>query len=279
MTVSQRAVSEHYTTDALLDRIREAVREAGGDPSALTNEAIKPVDEFHTGGLVATDALLEQLTITPETRVLDIGSGLGGTARHIASTYGATVSGVDLTETYVNVATALSADLGLQDKVAFKTASATDLPFEDASFDLATMFHVGMNIADKKALFANVARVLAPGGTFALYDVMATSEPCVIPFPVPWAERAELSAVMPPETYRAAGTATGLTLKAERSRLDFALGYFKKVFDHVAVHGMPPVGIHLLMRDTAPQKLKNFVAAMKDGQIAPFEMIFQKAAA
>ena len=279
MTVSDQDVAKHYSTEALLDRIHEAVRAAGGDPKALTPEDIKPVDEFHTGGLLATEALLEQLTIAPETRVLDIGSGLGGTARHIALSHGATVQGVDLTPAYVDVAAHLSKALGLSERTVFRQGSALDLPHDDKSFDLATMFHVGMNIADKTALFAEVARVLAPGGQFALFDVMAEADPCFIPFPVPWAEHDGLSHVAPPDAYRQAATGAGFKQIAERPRRDFTLEFFDRVFQMVAEKGMPPVGIHLLMRETAKEKLKNYVEAVTTHQIAPYEMIFRKSAA
>lgn len=269
------AVAAHYTTGDLLTRIKAALAAAGADPEAPTPEDLKPVDEFHTGGLAATEDLLAQVEITPETRVLDIGSGLGGTARFIAHRHGATVTGIDLTPLYVETATALSAMAGLGTLTRFEAASALEMPIESGSIDLATMFHVGMNIEDKGALLAEAGRVLAPGGRFALFDVMQIG-PGEIAFPVPWAERAELSRVAAPEAYREAAAAAGLTPVAERARGDFALAFFAKVFAHIAEHGPPPVGIHLLMRETAPQKIQNYVACVERGTIAPVEMIYAK---
>ena len=275
MTDIEDRVSAHYTTQDLLGRIRAALSTAGADPDAPTPADLKPVDEFHTGGLEATEGLLAQLEIGAGTRVLDIGCGLGGTARLIADRYGAPVTGIDLTPAYVEVARQLTALVGLEAE--FHEGSALALPVADASADLATMFHVGMNIADKRGLMTEAARTLAPGGTFALFDVMRTGEGD-LSFPFPWAEEAAFSFVDPPEIYRDAAKAAGLTLKAERNRRDFALDFFARVFAAIEANGPPPVGIHLLMRETAGQKIQNYVACAKAGLIAPVEMIFAKEA-
>ena len=116
----------------------------GSHPEAVTAEHLKAVDEFHIGGAEATAALLDQLAIGPETRVLDVGSGIGGPARTIAARYGARVTGVDLTPDFVETARRLTETVGL--KADFVVGSALDLPFATASFDLATLLHVGMNI-------------------------------------------------------------------------------------------------------------------------------------
>jgi ubiquinone/menaquinone biosynthesis C-methylase UbiE len=224
----------------------------------------------------ATEALLAQLKIAPDTRVLDIGSGLGGPARHIAEHSGAHVTGVDLTPLYVELAQTLSARVGMSAQTEFFQGSALDLPVADASFDLATMFHVGMNIQDKAALMRQVARVLAPGGRFALFDVMRVGAGA-LRFPFPWADREALSFVAPPEDYRAAAAAAGLVQLAERDRSHFALDFFAGVFASIAAKGgPPPVGIHLLMRESAGPKLQNFVAEIEAGRLAPVEMIFRK---
>ena len=143
------------------------------------------------------------------------------------------------------------------------------------SFDVVTMFHVGMNIPDKAALMAEVARVLRPGGTFALFDVMRL-DPGSLTYPFPWAEEKEFSFVDPPEIYREAANSADLIKIAERARGEFALDFFDRVFAAIAAEGPPPIGIHLLMRETAGQKIQNYVAAVQAGMIAPVEMIFRR---
>ena len=83
----------------------------------------------------------------------------------IATRYGCRVTGVDLTPQFVETARALSAMCGMEDRVRFEVGSAVALPFPDASFDLALLLHVGMNVPDKAALFREARRVVVKLGT------------------------------------------------------------------------------------------------------------------
>src|SRR5438105_2076977 len=85
-------VAGHYAHGTLAQAIRQALIAAGKDPARLTPADLAPVDEFHLGGGEATAALFAQLALLPGTRWLDIGSGLGGPARHLAASYGCIVS-------------------------------------------------------------------------------------------------------------------------------------------------------------------------------------------
>ena len=268
-------VARHYTTGAIIERILAALESLGVEIASARPEDLKPVDEFHTGGMEATLALLEQLDITPKTDVLDIGSGIGGTARTLAARYGCRVTGIDLTEEFVDAARALTAMVGLGDRASFRLGSALALPVPDAGFDLAFLLHVGMNIADKPGLFAEARRALRPGGTFAIFEVMKRG-PDPLDFPVPWSTAPETSFVDPPETYRAAADAAGFELVSERDRSEFASGFFARISAMMAERGgPPPLGIHLLMGEAAPLKIQNYVTALEAGRIAPIEMIFR----
>ena len=145
----EQSVSQHYTHGSLEAALLDALKRAGKDLDALTYADLAVVDEFHIGGRPATRALGEQIDLPAGARVLDIGCGIGGPARFFAAERGWQVEGIDLTAEYVEVAKALSRRVGMADAVSFRQASATALPFADASFDGAYMLHVGMNIADK----------------------------------------------------------------------------------------------------------------------------------
>lgn len=266
-------VARHYGAEGLLERIRAGLAELGIE--AAQPDDLAAVDEFHIGGSVATDALLAQLPLAPGMEVLDIGAGLGGTARSVVRRSGATVTGIDLTEAYVTTAKALSEMVGLGDATRFEVASALELPFEDARFDAALLVHVGMNIADKGRLFAEARRVLKPGATFAVYEVMRTGED-ELTFPVPWAMDAATSFLGTPEDYRAAAEAAGFAVIAERDRRAFALDFFARMIERMkAAGGPPPLGFHLLMGETAGQKVANMRANIEAGRIAPVEMILR----
>lgn len=269
-----RDIAVHYRHGALLQAIDQALIAAGKDPRHLSPEDLAPVDEFHIGGRAATAALLAQLAPKPGTQWLDIGSGLGGVARYLAARHGCEVTGIDLTEEYVGVAEDLARRVGLADRVAFRQGSATDLPFASSSFDGAVMLHVGMNIADKAALAAGVRRVLRPGGTFAIYDVMRLAEGDLA-FPVPWAAGAATSFLASPAAYRAALEAAGFVIAAERDRAAFALDFFHAMRARVAAEGRPALGLHVVMGAGAREKTENLVRNLERGLIAPVEIIAQ----
>ena len=269
-------VARHYGNADLTDRVKNALRKLGIDPENATPDDLKAGDEFHTGGVLATDHLFEQLEITPEMRVLDVGSGIGGTARYIADRYGAHVVGVDLTPDFVTTARALSAMVGLSDRTEFHVGSALDMPVGDAQLDLAVLMHVGMNIADKHALLAEIAAKLKPGGTFALFEVMQGEDPAPLEFPLPWSGDSDTSFLAPPSEYRAAAEAAGLVLGAEEDRSAFAIEFFRKALAKAAAEGPAPLGIHLMMGETARQKLQNYLKNLEAGRTRPVEMIFTK---
>jgi SAM-dependent methyltransferase len=268
-------VARHYTTGSLLERIQQGLTAMGCDPDRPALDDLKPVDEFHIGGVEATRDLLGQMDLGAETRLLDLGSGLGGPARFIASTVGCHVTGIDLTEEFVATAIALSEMTGLSERTSFVQGSALDLPFKADSFDAATLIHVGMNLPDKAALFAGAARVLRPGGVFAVYDVMRTS-PGDLAYPVPWAETAATDFSVPPADYRAAAEAAGFAAAPERGRRAFALEFFAAQRAALQARGgPPPLGIHLLTGATGREKMQNMTANIETGRIAPTEMIFR----
>jgi ubiquinone/menaquinone biosynthesis C-methylase UbiE len=265
-------IVRHYAQSDLTRAILDALAKAGKNIDALDANDLAPLDEFHIGGRQATAALAEQLGLAPGLHVLDIGCGIGGAARYFATTFGCRVTGVDLTEEYVEGAAALSRRCGLAARTLFRAASATALPFADATFDAATMLHVGMNVADKAALFAEVRRVLKAGGMFGLYDVMRESDGELI-FPLPWSSSADASFVGTAATYRALLENSGFRIEKERNRRDFALEFFRRVQARIAESGVPKLGLQFVMgRDTA-QKAANLSKLIADGVVAPVEMV------
>jgi len=270
-------IESHYARGGLVAAIRDGLAARGKPVPGVSVGDLAPVDEFHIGGRAATAALLEQLAIGREQHLLDVGCGIGGAARFAAATYGCRVTGIDLTADFVAAAAELSAWVGLSGRVTYRRASALDLPFGAAEFDGAYMIHVGMNIADKARLFAEVARVLAPGAAFGIYDVMATGGGA-IDFPVPWAAGAAQSALDAPAAYRSLLRDAGFAMVAERDRRDFAIEFFEALRARApAAGGAPALGLHLVMGPDAPAKIGNMIANIRSGRIAPVEMVARRA--
>ena len=272
----QHRVSEHYTHGSLIDAIRSAVGALGKSIDTLTVDDLAPVDEFHIGGRQASEDFLDQLSLSPDHHVIDVGCGLGGPARFAASRFGCQMSGIDLTDEFIDTGRELSRWVGLDDRIALHQGSALSMPFDDGAFNAGYMLHVGMNIDAKKELFSEVHRVLQPGSMFGVYDVMQTGEGDLT-FPVPWATTEATSAVAAPEHYKAHLESAGFTIVAERNRRDFALEFFDRLRARTqAAGGPPPLGLHVLMGHDAPEKLQNMISNISAGRIAPVELIVQK---
>lgn len=271
----EKSVAAHYGDEALGQRLLDALAAAGLNIDRLNPDELAPVDEFHIGGRQATVDLATELELRPGLRLLDVGSGIGGPARYFAHAHGCEMVGIDLTEAFVRVATDLTRRAGLSAKARFHQGSALDLPFEAASFDGATLIHVGMNIEDKARLFANVRHVLRPGGVFGIFDLMRTAEGA-LEFPVPWSNRPETSFVAEPTAYRAQLEAAGFAVLKERNRRDFALAFFREMrakAEAAKASGKPMLSTQLIMGPEFPQKMKNAMNAVEAGIIAPVELI------
>ena len=274
----KRVVADHYTHGSLLDAIRDGVQKLGKTPDQVQVDDLGPVDEFHIGGRVATENFLDRLDIDDTHHVLDVGCGLGGACRYAVKRYGCRVTGIDLTQEYVDTGNTLCEWVGLGDRIRLEVEDATALSHPDNTFDRAYVMHVGMNIADKDSLASELHRVVRPGGKVGIYDVMQVGDGD-LQFPVPWASDAEGSSVSPPATYKLALDLAGLNILFERNRRDFALEFFAQLQTRVgSADGPPPLGIHMLMGDTRAVKMKNMIENISRNLIAPVEIVAEKTA-
>ena len=165
-------VRDHYRATGLTERLKTALAALGPEDQQLTPQQLAALDQFHTRGLAATAELGKLAGITAGMSVLDVGSGVGGPARFLAATCGCQVTGVDLSEPFVDAARYLTERTGQSGQVSFETASALELPFDAGRFDVVLLQHVAMNISDRTRLYREIRRVLKSGGRFAIFDVV-----------------------------------------------------------------------------------------------------------
>ena len=185
MTDVLDGVRDHYRAIGLTERLKTALPALGPEDQRLTPEQLGALDQFHTRGLAATADLAKLVGITAEMSVLDVGSGVGGPARFLAANYNCRVTGVDLSEPFVDAARYLTERTGQSGQVSFQTASALELPFDDGRFNVVLLQHVAMNISDRARLYREIRRVVKSGGRFATFDVVLNNgEPH---YPLPWA--------------------------------------------------------------------------------------------
>jgi len=271
-----KSVADHYLHGDLLNAIEAALPAIGKTTDNVTIEDLAPVDEFHTGGRLATDHLISQLDFSEQDTILDVGCGLGGAARYVASTYNTRVTGIDLTPEYITTGNALCGWLGLDKQVALKQGSALSMPFQENVFNGAYMLHVGMNIEDKVALFSEVFRVLKPGASFGVYDIMRMNVG-ELSYPVPWATEESTSKLSTPDQYKQALTAAGFEILKENNRHEFALNFFDKLRQaREANTGLPPLGLHILMQESTAEKINNMVSNISNALVSPIEIIVRK---
>lgn len=267
-------ITDHYRHGNLLSAIRAGLEKQGITPEAASVDDLGPIDEFHIGGRAASIHFLDKMELTTSQTILDVGCGLGGSARFAAKTYGAHIHGIDLTPEYVETGQVLCDWVGLSDRISLRQGSALALPCEDESLDGAYMMHVGMNIEDKPALFSEIFRVLKPGSKFGIYDIMSTGQTPPV-YPVPWATTSDASWLAAPEQYREALEGTGFEVIGEDNRRDFAIAFFKKM-KAASVDGPPPLGLHVLMQSSASVKIPNMVENLVQNRISPVEIIAVK---
>lgn len=269
-------VRGHYGTDDLLGRILAAL-EAGGKPSeGLTCRDLAPVDQFHTRGLAATRELAGLAAPAPGTRVLDVGSGLGGPARLLAAEYECDVTGIDLMPGFCAVATELSRRSGLAGRTRFEAGDALHMPFADGSFDLVWTFQVQMNIADKARFYGEIARVLRAGGRLAFQDILAGNG-APLDYPVPWASDASHSHLVEPGSLRALLPSVGLEERVWRDVSAETLAWLD-AHRLDPDRPLPPLNMRLVMGDGFHDKRRNTDQALRDGRIVIVQGIFEKAA-
>ena len=277
MSDHQPAVARHYGRGGLLGRILAALADAGKDVEQLTIDDLAPVDEFHGRQRRATEELAAMLGSKPGERLIDIGSGIGGPSRYLAKVHGCRVSGIDLTDEFVSAAIDLTRRTGLSDRVDFRQGSAFDLPFADASFDLAWSQNVAMNIADRARWYAEVHRVLRPGGRFAIQDV--TQGPAgAVHFPVPWGDRPDLSFLRTPEETRALLEAAGFTVLQWRDNTEASIAEFEAQRAAAAANpaARPALGIQLIIGPDFPEKLRTSQRNLREGRTRLINAVMQR---
>lgn len=270
-------VGRHYGRGDLFETILAALESAGIDPEAVTADDLAQFDHFHTRGLAATRELADRLGISAENHVLDIGSGIGGPARFLVTTYGCRVTGIDLTEAFCAAARRLNEMVGLDGRIEIHQGDACALPFPDAAFDRALAQNVAMNIADKARYYAEAFRALKPGGLLATSEMTLGEGPAPL-FPVPWSADGTGSYLQNAEETRAAMAAAGFEVTGSWDQTAAAVAANQEMADQVAREGPPKLGRHILMGADHKEKARNMAQNVAEGRVRPVDFLCRKPA-
>jgi ubiquinone/menaquinone biosynthesis C-methylase UbiE len=265
--MDDNAINKHYGISGILNSILDGLESSGKDLHTLEPNDLAPIDEFHTRGKESTIEIADLAQLQPHQKVLDVGCGLGGSARYISNEYGCSVVGIDLTDEYVDVANKLTEFVKLTDKVSFKQGSALELPFPSENFDIVWTEHTQMNIADKEKFYGEMSRVLKPKGRLVFHDVFfgITSTPY---YPTPWAEYESISSLCTQEEAKTAIQKSNLEVSEWVDKSEQSLEFFKEVLKKTEKTGPASLGFHLLMGKTAKTKFLNQVRNLEENRIS-----------
>lgn len=263
----KETVPTHYSGGGdLAEKIADSLRKTGKKLSELQTTDLEAIDEFHFRGRGATLELLEQMKLGPTDNVLDIGSGLGGTARTIVAEVGCGVIGLDLTQEFCDAATTISQWVNLSDKTEFHQGDATNLPFATDEFDGAVTIHVAMNIPAKDKMYAEVCRVLKSKRRFAIYDILQ-GEGGDILFPVPWAKEPSISHLVTPDEMVALLSDAGFKILQAYDSTRESLSWLEARTARTEQSGPPSFTTAILFGDDFQEMSRNQVRNLRERRI------------
>lgn len=269
------AIADHWGKRNAYDLIVSALNKMSKPLDRLTIEDLAPVDHFHARGYPATVELADHLPIKGDQYILDIGCGLGGPARYIANRFQCHVTGIDITPSFVETANKLTALLHMEGQVKIECGDGQHLPYPDSSFDGAYAQHVTMNVADRPAFFGEAFRVLKPGAFFALteHGLGPKGNPH---YPLPWSEDGSGAYLIAPSESRAILEQTGFeSVVVEHTGTKYAAAY-RMAIEKAEKGALPPLGIHILLGDTALQKIRNAAQNIEEGRTNPVQVVCRK---
>ncbi|MEO8040738.1 MAG: class I SAM-dependent methyltransferase [Betaproteobacteria bacterium] len=273
MTDYIAAVNAQYGPTGICARIMAGLLAAGKDLDRLTRDDLASFDEFHAGGRDSTRELARLAALSPGSKVLDVGCGIGGPARTLAAEFGCRVTGIDLTEGFCHAARMLSARLDMSGQVSFQCASALALPFASAAFDVVWSQNVLMNIADKRRFLREVTRVLRPGGLFVLETIVAGTVPD-IHFPVFWADSPALSFLVAEQEAKSLLSDAGLRERTWDDTTARSIALQRKRQEINVRHGPPTLGLNVIVPGDFLAKVANVLRNNVESRTRSIQAIY-----
>jgi SAM-dependent methyltransferase len=159
-----------------LDRVARGLAAIGiGPDDPIPPEKLFALDQWHYHGTDAIRAAAEKLELRPSSRVLDVGSGIGGPARYLAYTIGCHVTALELQADLNAIAVDLTQRSGLSERVTHVCGDALTYSLDDGSFNAAVSWLAILHIPDRPRLCARLAQALRPGGGCYIEDLCMRS--------------------------------------------------------------------------------------------------------
>jgi SAM-dependent methyltransferase len=269
----EEAINNQYGKSNLGAQILATLQNKGIDSDKKIQEALYPIEELHLRGRRVTIELAQEASLNENMKVLDIGCGIGGSARALVSNFGCEVIGIDLCYEFCRAADLLNERLGYIDKIKIHHGDALDMPFNNSSFDIIFIQHVLMNIKNKERLISEIYRILRPKGRLALNTICAGSvNP--IHFPVIWANNPSISFLRSPNELQQLFGTSGFKELLWRNDTNRVLEEIKTRRSKPPSNKPRPISLDLIVADTRI-KWKNIVRNLEEGRIMVIQGIFE----
>lgn len=156
-----------------IHRINNELQELGIAPDQpLTPDVLYPFDQLHYHGIDAVRAAAGLVGLGRSSRVLEIGSGLGGPARYLAQTVGCHVTALELQADLHELALDLTRRCNLTKRVTHVRGDALTHPLEVGGFDAAVSWLAIHHIPDRPQLLERLAHAIRPGGHIYIEDLV-----------------------------------------------------------------------------------------------------------
>ncbi len=272
MTKDIKHIHNYYSPNDLYNKIIDGLNKLGNDLSKVTLDDLQPVDEFHIRGDTATKELIKLAEFTSEMHILDVGCGIGGSTRRLSHETGCRVTGIDLSNEYIDTAERLTQLLNMHEQVTFKACNALELPFDESSFDGIWSLQMNMNVEDKLAWLKEIYRVLKPAGRAVFYEVCGNKN-IPLHFPVPWAQDSSMSFLVPPELFRDVITSAGFDIEVWNDKTDLAQKAFAHVKEPVEESNLPFLGVYLLVGNDIQTKAYNLRRNLDEERVSLIEIV------
>ena len=270
----EEAINAQYGQSDLGKKILAILQREGIDMAEGIKDALAPIEELHLRGSLATIELAQKADLNEIMKVLDIGCGIGGPARTLASEFGCHVIGLELCEEYCHASEIINGKVGLNNKIEIRQGNALNMPFNSAEFDIVFMLHVLMNIENKDRVLSQINHVLRPKGRLALNTICAGSI-SPIHFPVIWANNPDINFLLTASELRKLISNSGFKELSWKDETERILEGIERTRSKPRTKNPQPISLGLIVADPST-KWRNIVNNLKEGRIEVIQGIFEK---
>lgn len=264
------SISEHWAARIDSPSIEACLTRKVGASLAEKVLSVATLDQLHAGLAESTMALAALCQMDASTTVLDLGAGLGGSARCVAQALGCRVIALELSQALVEQGRALTERLGLSHLVTHICGEACQVRLEEP-VDVVWIQHVDMQIPDKFAFYKNAAACLSVHGRIAWHDWLAGPKGPPF-FPLMWSGDGSMSFLSDEGEFRSNIEAADLRLEKFQILGLQTQGWFGKTLTAVtmALSREAPGSPRRPRLEGLDRELQNVLSSIGQERLVPF---------